>query len=144
MQNISTKLFDALKLYSKQLFLSNFIPIESSIKFNDDFGNILNITLGIDVEIDDPNNPILEIIFRDPSIEDYNILFIMYIKFNLTFEKIIGFEINNNPTITQVKSSISVDKERAYKTIKLWFEKLTHQNIENLYKKIQLLNVEMV
>lgn len=136
--DLSTKLFDQLRLYSKQVFLSKFIPADDKIYFNNQLCVGLEVMSSLGKNEEDCGYPYLELRIFDPDMDDYNIAIEVLLWFDITFDKITNYEHNN------CVEMVPMSKEEAFKIIKLYFEQLTHRNIEELYRKVQLLNIEMV
>lgn len=137
---LSVRLFDELKRYSKETFLRDYPVYDIGFEIRIEENLVVQFTVleTAGKTIDDPGHPYLELRIYDPTIEDYNAVLEILINFDIGFENITGYQLNNNVEL------IPINQDKAYRTLKLYYEQISHQSIEELYQSILLHNIEMV
>lgn len=140
-----SKLFNEIRIYSKQVFKNELLPAFKRIKFD---GLSIYFEIGIDLsKYSTPavGYPFFKLNIIDPYISyagdiDKCSPFTLYVNFNnLDFESITSFEI-----VKRIVKLEKVSEEKAHQELKKSFEEYTNHKINDLYRKIQLMNLEII
>ena len=143
--SLSSNLFNEFRIYSRQVFQNELLPAFKRIGFDE---LSIYFEIGIDLSKDSIpaiGYPFFKLNLIDPYISyagdiDKCSPFTMYVNFNnLDFEYITSFEI-----IRRIVKLEKVSEEKAYQELKKSFEEYTNHDINDLYRRIQLMNIELI
>ena len=143
--SLSSKLFNEFRIYSRQVFQNELLPAFKRIGFDE-----LSIYFEIGIDLSKDSTPAIGYPFFKLNIIDPYISyagdiekcspFTIYVNFNnLDFEYITSFEI-----IRRIVKLEKVSEEKAYRELKKSFEEYTNHDINDLYRRIQLMNIELI
>ena len=142
--SLSSKLFNEFRIYSRQVFQNELLPAFKRVGFDE-----LSIYLEIGIDLSKDSIPAIGYPFFKLNIIDPYISyagdidkcspFTMYVNFDFYFESITSFEI-----IRRIVKLEKVSEEKAYQELKKSFEEYTNHKINDLYRRIQLMNIELI